>query len=287
MAKARKKIGLALGGGAAKGLAHIGVIKALKYAGIPIDFISGTSMGALVGGWYALTEDIEFLEDLFLKLKTRNIFPLREILRKKDGALFRGDSVAALAEKHFGGAKAEDCKIPFCAVATDVRTGEEVVLGRGKLTEIVRASAALPAIFQPVEINKRLLRDGGLVNPVPADVVREMGAEYVIAVDVSSKWVYTPEEAVEFKDMFTVMSNALSVIEYQLARHILEKADLVMRPPVLSFNWLEFGRAGDIIRIGREEAELHVKEIRKGAGIPEPPKTLGEKFMEFLLHGEE
>lgn len=278
-----QKIGLALGGGGAKGLAHVGVIKVLKYAGIPIDYIAGTSMGAIVGGWYAATEDIEFLEEFFLKLKTRDIFPLGEILRKKDGALFRGDSVLRLLEKNFGSRKIEDCKIPFAAVATDVKNGDEVVLNKGKLADALRASSALPAVFSPVEIGGLVLFDGGLANPVPADVVRKMGADYVIAVDVSSRWITSPEEAVSAKSIFEAMSAALSVIEYQLAKSVLEEADIVLRPPVLSFSWLDFGCAADIIRIGREEAKAHLKEIRKGAGIPEPPKTFGEKFMDFLL----
>lgn len=282
-AGARKKIGLALGGGGAKGLAHIGVIKALKYAGIPIDFISGTSMGALVGGWYALTEDIEFLEDFFLKIKTSDIFPFREILKKKDGSIFQGDFVLKMAEKHFKSAELEDCKIPFSAVATDVKTGDEVVFERGRLSDIIRASSALPVIFQPVEINKKLFMDGGFVNPVPADVVRKMGADYVIAVDVSSRWISSPDEVAEVKDIFTMMSNTLSVIEYQLAKNILKSADLVLRPPVLNFGWLEFGKTEEILRVGREEAELHIKEIREGAGIPERPKTTEEKILDFLF----
>ncbi|MEK9180519.1 MAG: patatin-like phospholipase family protein, partial [Patescibacteria group bacterium] len=124
----RKKIGLALGGGGAKGLAHIGVIKALKYAGIPIDYIAGTSMGAIIGGWYAATQDIEFFEGEILKVKSKDIFPLGEILKRKDGALFRGDSVFRLLDKNFGNIKIEDCKIPFSAIATDVKNGDEVVI---------------------------------------------------------------------------------------------------------------------------------------------------------------
>ena len=283
----RKKIGLALGGGGAKGLAHIGVIKALKYAGIPIDYIAGTSMGAIIGGWYAATQDIEFFEGEILKVKSKDIFPLGEILKRKDGALFRGDSVFRLLDKNFGNIKIEDCKIPFSAIATDVKNGDEVVISKGKVSDAIRASSALPAVFSPVEIDKRLLLAGGNSNPVPADVVRKMGADYVIAVDVSSKWITSPDEALNVKDVFEMMSNTLSVIEYQLAKNILKKADVVLRPPVLSFGWLQFGRAEDIIRIGREEAELRLKDIRKGVGLKKPPRTFGEKFFDFLLHWED
>jgi len=279
-----KKIGLALGGGGAKGLAHIGVIKALKRAGIPIDFISGTSMGALVGGWYAATEDIAFLEDLFLKFKTSQIFPVREILHRKSGAIFRGDSLGKSLATHFGAMRVENCKIPFRAVATDVKNGDEVIIKKGKLADAVRASVALPIVFNPVKLDNRLLMDGGFSNPVPADVVREMGAEFVIAVDVSSKWISFPDETFEADNIFAMISNALSVIEYQLAKNVLKGAHVVLRPPVLDCGWLEFGRAPDIIRRGLDEVNLVLKNIRKGAGLIEPPRTLGEKFFDFLLN---
>lgn len=277
-----KKIGLALGGGGAKGLAHIGIIKAFKRAGIPIDFIAGTSMGALVGAWYAATEDIEVLEEQFLKIKTRDIFPIKEILKKKKGGLFHGDSAAKLLEKNFGKLKFSDCKIPFSAVATDVKNGDTVVINRGALSDAVKASIALPVIFGPAQVGKQLLIDGGFSNPVPADVVKNMGAEFVIAVDVSSKWTSSPDEITSIRDIFSILSDALSVIEYQLAKAPLKMADVILRPPVLHFGWLEFGRAGEIIRIGTEEGELRAKEIRQGAGIPEPPKTLSDKFFDFL-----
>src|SRR3989344_5284653 len=133
MTAKRKKIGLALGGGGAKGLAHLGVIKALKYAGIPIDFISGTSMGALVGGWYALSGDIEYFENVALRMKRRDVFPIKEILKRKEGGLFRGESVEKLLKSNFRDSKFDDCKIPFAAVATDVKNGDEVILKDGKL----------------------------------------------------------------------------------------------------------------------------------------------------------
>lgn len=282
----RKRIGLALGGGGAKGLAHVGVIKALEQARIPIDFIAGTSMGAVVGGWYALTEDTQFLDNLFLNIKTRDIFPLGEVIRKRAGSFFHGESVAKLLETHFKKARVEDCRIPFRAVATNARNGEETVFAKGFLSEVARASSALPIIFSPVKIGNEFFIDGGLSNPVPADVVRQMGAEYVIAVDVSSKWISTPQEVLETRDLFETLYSAISVIEYQLARRVLGEADMVLRPPVMHLTWAQFGRTKEIVDIGREETELHIKEIRKGVGLVEPPKTLGEKFMEFLIHEE-
>ncbi len=283
---ARLTTGLALGGGGAKGLAHIGVIKVLKNAGISIDFIAGTSMGALVGAWYAATEDIEFLEDLFLKIKPREIFPVTEMLRHKKGALFKGDSVSHLLKSSFHNLSFKDCKVPFVAVATDARNGDEVILKSGKLMDAVDASIALPLIFSPVEAGGKLLMDGGLVNPVPADIVREMGAEYVIAVDVSSRWADSPDEAIDTKSMYAAISSSLGIVEYQLAKNILKQADVVIKPQIFGFGTFSFGSAREIIGIGAEETRLHLREIRRATGYPELPKTFGEKFLDFLFHSE-
>ena len=178
-----KKIGLALGGGAAKGLAHIGVIKALENAGINIDFIAGTSMGALVGGYYAATKDITGLETIILDIKKRDIFSLRDIIKKRDGALFRGEPIAERLKKELGDMKIENCQIPFIAVTTNIKNGDEARLNSGNLVDAIRASIAIPLIFSPVEIDGKLLMDGGLVNPVPVSACRALGADVVIAVN--------------------------------------------------------------------------------------------------------
>lgn len=284
MQKSPKKIGLALGGGGAKGLAHIGVIKALEDAAIKIDFIAGTSMGALVGGFYAATEDINFLENIFRGLKKHDVFRVSQIIRHKDGNLFRDKSIVELLEGNIGDVKIEDCKIPFKAVATDVKNGDEVILDKGSLVEAIRASTALPVIFKPVATHSKILMDGGFVNPVPADVVRDMGADYVIAVDVSSRWIDISHEDINSLNLYSIISSALSVIEYQLARHILERADLVLRPPVLRFKWLQLDSAGELIDLGFQELKYHLKEIRQKAGYPELPKTPLEKFLDFLFN---
>jgi NTE family protein len=285
----KKKIGLALGGGGAKGYAHIGVIKALEAAGIEIDYIAGTSMGALVGGYYAATKDVKKLEELALKIKRSDLFPVREIIKfKKDGALFRGQSVADALNHHLSGIKIENCQIPFAAVATDVRNGDEFAAKSGDLTTAIRASIAVPAVFSPVEINGQFYMDGGLANPVPANVVRQMGADYVIAVDVSSKWMTAPEELVSVKDIYAIMSNALSIIEYQIAKGILkDNADIVLRPPVLTYDWTAFDRAGEIIKVGQKELELNLKEIRRQTGRRAPRRTMGEKFFDFIINKPE
>lgn len=283
-ASKRKKIGLALGGGGALGLAHIGVIKEFERAGIPIDFIAGTSMGAIIGGWYAASKDILYLENLFLKLKFRDIFPLREFVRHKDGALASGDRIKKMLDDNMKNLRVEDCRIPFAAVATDVKTGDEIVIKKGKLADAVRASAALPVILHPAQFDGKLAADGGLSNPVPADVVRSMGAEFVVAVDVSHKWLKTEDDGSEdTRGVYAAIMNAIALAEYQLARPILKHADIVLRPPVWNFSIFGFSDAQEIISLGEEEARLRAKEIGKSAGIGMPPKTAGEKFLGFLF----
>lgn len=280
-----KKIGLALGGGAAKGLAHIGVIKALENAGINIDFIAGTSMGALVGGYYAATKDINGLETILSDIKKGDIFSLRDIIKKRDGSLFKGEPIAERLRKELGDMKIENCQIPFTAVTTNIKNGDEVRLNGGNLVDAIKASIAIPLIFNPVEIDGKVLMDGGLVNPVPADVVKEMGAEYVIAVDVSSRWLQAPEEMASVKDMYSIISQTFSALEYQLAKNVLKQsADIVIKPPIFHYHWFEFENSSEIIKIGEEEARLHLKEVRQKTGYKKPKQTVGEKFLDFILN---
>ena len=287
MTAKHKKIGLALGGGGAKGYAHIGVIKVLLRAGIEIDYIAGTSMGALIGGYYAATKNISELEKTALNTKKSDLFSIKDFFKRKDGALFRGKSIANILDHRLGGVRIENCQIPFAAVATDVKNGDEIIIKNGDMISAISASIALPGIFSPVEVGEQLLMDGGLANPVPADVVRNMGAEYVIAVDVSSKWLTAPEEIIKSHDIYSVISNAFSIMEYQIAKIPLKSADIVLRPPVLTYDWAAFGKASEIIKVGKKETELNLKEIRMKTGHRAPHKTFADNFLDFILNKPE
>ncbi len=284
--KIPKKVGLALGGGAARGLAHIGVIRVLEKAGIEISYIAGTSMGALIGGLYSATKDIAFLENLFLGIKDKDIHhPLRVFL-KKDGELFKDGSVVGSLENRIRDMNIENCKIPFSAVATDVENGDEIVLKSGNLRTAIQASTALPVIFPAVKIENRLLMDGGFVNPVPADIARSMGAEFVIAVDVSSKWFNLEEESLNPKKMYTVIPRAMDVIEHQLAKRVLPTADIVLTPPVFGFKIFQFHDAKEIIKCGENEARNKLREIYKGCGATPPQKTPFQQFLDFIFYSD-
>lgn len=182
-----KSVGLALGSGGARGWAHIGVIRALEEAGIQIDFISGASIGALVGAIHC-ADELDELEDFIRDLSWRDMLSYFDMVFPTTG-LLDGNKVYELLSEHMQGMKIEASAIPFCCVATDLIRGEEVHLRSGSMVDAVRASISVPGIFTPFCHGDLFLGDGGIVNPVPVDVVRNMGAEVVIAVNLNRNYV--------------------------------------------------------------------------------------------------
>ena len=179
------KIGLALSGGAARGLAHIGVLKALEEESIPIDMIAGTSAGAVIGAGYAKEREAAILEEIALGVdwkKLAHLVDLNLILLWK--GFVQGQKVKSFLSSIIGDVKFEDLEIPFAVVAADVESMEEIVINKGSVIDAVRASISMPVIFTPMKWGDKFLIDGGVVNPMPVDVVRNMGAEVVIAVNV-------------------------------------------------------------------------------------------------------
>ncbi|MEN9231745.1 MAG: patatin family protein [Thermostichus sp. DG02_5_bins_236] len=178
-----KKLGLALGSGGARGWAHIGVIRALERAEIPIDYIAGASIGAFVGAIYAAGE-LDELEEFVRDLNWKMILSLFDVVFPTCG-LLDGNKIYDLLTEHLQELCIEEAGIPFCCVATDLITGKEVQLRSGKMADAVRASISIPGIFTPLQYEGRYLGDGGIVNPVPVQVVREMGADIVIGVNLN------------------------------------------------------------------------------------------------------
>jgi len=179
----RPKVGLALGSGSARGLAHLGVIRAIEDAGIEVDFIAGTSMGALIGAIHAAGK-LDDLEDTFQTFDWKKTVSFFDVILPKSG-LFDGAKISDLVRAYVHANSIEALPKPFAAVATDIVSGEEVVIRSGDVIEAVRASISVPGIFTPVRSNGRILVDGGLTNPVPVSVARAMGADMVIAVDLN------------------------------------------------------------------------------------------------------
>ncbi len=224
----RPTIGLALGSGGAKGLAHIGVIKVLERENIPIDYIAGTSIGALVGAAYASMKDIHKLEQLALQLNWPQLLPIFLEPSIRHG-LLRGQRISTLIQKYvdedFSG-----LKIPFTAVATDLVGGKTVTFSKGNLVDAVRASISIPILFKPVLKDGMILVDGGTSMPVPVQVVRDMGADIVIAVNVNETYAdIVPEQKYGFN---TLISRSVATLTLHLARENAQLADVVIYPKV-------------------------------------------------------
>ena len=179
----KRKVGLALGSGSARDWAHIGVIEALKDSGIKVDCIAGTSIGALVGAVLA-AGNIDKLKEIALQLNWKQIMGFFDVVFPKSG-LIDGKKISDFIRDHLNGATIEELPIPFCVVSTNLATGQEVVIKEGDVIEAVRSSLSVPGIFTPAKKDAMIMVAGGLVNPVPVNVVRDMGADFVIAVDLN------------------------------------------------------------------------------------------------------
>lgn len=263
------KIGLALGSGGFKGVAgHIGVLKELIKAKIPIDYIAGSSAGSLVGGIYASTKDIEKLEKTFLELKPKDYIPWFSDVTLTSG-LIKGEKAIDFIKSMAGTVKIENCKIPFAAVTTNVDTGRTVVYQKGPLSEAIRASSSIPLLLQPVKIRKRWLIDGGNSAPVPVDIVRKMGADIVIAVNMNGQISKMPRKKTENGISFPkiqMISQGVSILLYNLAKENCKHADIVIVPNVLEFGWLNLGEylgTEKPIKAGEDAAKKAIPHIKE------------------------
>lgn len=288
---AKPKVGLVLSGGAARGLAHVGVLKALEEQGIHIDAIAGTSMGAVIGGLYASGYKIDELEKLALgidwqealsdaperedvpfrrKQDDRDFLVKQKLSFRDDGSLglplgvIQGQNLALLLESLL--AHSSDIRdfdklpIPFRAVATDIVNGEKVVFRKGHLPQVIRASMSIPAVFAPVEINGQLLVDGGMVDNIPVDVAREMGVDIVIVVDIG-----TPLRGrKQLNTVFDILNQSITLMtrsnsEVQLAS--LKPDDILIQPALASYGATDFGRSLDIINAGYRATQVLEKRL--------------------------
>ena len=276
MAKSKRpKIGLALGSGGSRGLAHIGVIKALEENNIPIDFIAGSSIGAMAGGFYAAGLSIKKMEEISLETNWRRMFSLVDPHLKQ--GLISGEKVKTFIEGYVDGKKIEDCKIPFVAVATDLKTGEIVILNKGEMAQAIRASISIPLVFKPVEIDGKTLADGGLSAPVPVEIVRGMGADIIIAINLDKH--YHDEE---WKPgWYDIANGSLNILRHHLALSNVASADMVINIDVGKNNyWYQFINGQDKILTG----EKATKEIlpRLQEIINQKSKSSLKKYLEFF-----
>ncbi|MDP2729905.1 MAG: patatin-like phospholipase family protein [Dehalococcoidales bacterium] len=255
-----RKIGLALGSGAARGLAHIGVLEALEKAGIPIDMVAGTSIGALIGAFYAQDKDVNRIKDIAMTLGARKLAFLMDPGLPRTGFI-RGRKIGAILRSAIGDIEFGDLRIPFACVATDIASGEEVVIRQGLVWEGIRASSSLPVIFSLVKRQNRHLVDGGLVNPVPVSILRDMGADFIIAVNVMPyKSILEAKEP----NIFSVIMQMLQISSYQMVKSSLDGADIVIEPQVGHIALADFRRTQECINQGSLAAQKLIAEIKKG-----------------------
>jgi len=289
----KPRIGLALGSGSARGWAHIGVVCALEERGVKFDLICGTSIGALVGAVYA-SGQLDQLEDWVTSLVWSKVVRLMDITWK--GGLIRGQRLFDLFRATFKDVDLAELGTPFGAIATELSSGREVWLRQGKLLDVVRASCAMPGLFTPVVHGGTVLVDGGLVNPVPVSMCRALGAELVIAVDLSwgklgpyrnlgrelpappesPSWIgrltngwlggvqKTGEEP-RIPSIFEVFNTALDIVEQRVARSRLagEPADVLITPLLPDFGTMEYHRATEAIAEGRAAVERMMPLIER------------------------
>jgi NTE family protein len=256
-------LGLALGGGAARGFAHVGVIQVLEEAGIQPDLVVGTSAGSLVAALYASGKNSAQLKRVAETMEEAEITDwMMPILNR--GAL-RGEALARYVNTQVGGRLIEQMKLPLGIVATDLHSGEPVLFRRGNTGSAVRASSAVPAVFQPVKIGAREYVDGGLVSPVPVRQARDMGANVVIAVDIS-----TDPEGSPASDTFQILMQTFNIMGKSLNTVLLKDADVVVKPSLMGVKSADFAARRRSIEAGREamlKQLPRLKEILAGFAV--------------------
>lgn len=299
--KEELKIGLALGSGAARGITHIGVLKAIEESGIKIDYISGSSIGALIGGAYAMGMPVEEIENIALKTNWKlmvKIFSPTISLSSLVNSNYLSEFLSTL----FGKKTFDDLKIPFSAVTSDIQTGEIVVLEKGDLLSAIRASISIPILFSPVTIGKHKLVDGGLVNPTPVDVVKKMEMDKVIAVNLrrfgayginqyndkqspkvnNSVKEFSLNEKIQYfikhplnylnnnsnektpdPKIWNILYQMFIIVQVQISDLTMQiaKPDILIEPDTGDFKVLDFSKAKELIEIGYSAAKKQLKDF--------------------------
>ncbi len=255
---ARPKVALVLGGGAARGFAHVGVIRVLEQEKIPIDMIVGTSVGSLIGAIYANDLNSFELEWTAFSLEKDNVLDYALLSTITGMGPVKGDKLEDFVKNRVPVANIENLKLPFAAVATDLNRGTRVVIDRGPVARAVRASSAIPGVFNPVEHQGRLLVDGGVVDNIPIDVAKEKGADIVIGVDIS-------ENVVNFNitNVVDVIIQAVTIITSENAKHEKKDADVLISPAVGDVGTFDFTQKKRCMQAGIEAAQKAVPEIKK------------------------
>ncbi len=303
MASKKNKIGLVLGGGGARGLGHIGVLKALKKHSIPIHMVAGTSIGAVIGAMYAATLDPHWIENKFKEFIDSEAYKRIGLHRlvptsQPNSSIFqtaatymKNQIIINLANDRLGILKQErlseiiefllpvktfeKLKIPFSCLAVDLNSGEDVVFNSGNLIEAIVASSAIPGYIPPIEKDGMLLTDGAVSCPVPVKTVRKMGADFRISVDVGLNHF----EPLENPNLLQVLGRAEQITSTRLGEVKSEKADITIRPDTMNVFWAEFDKIDQLIKLGAEETEKQFWQIKDNL---KKKKSIHHKVIQFL-----
>lgn len=267
--KKKKKIGLVLGSGGAKGFAHLGVLKILEKERIQIDMISGSSIGAIIGAFYCLYKNTKTIE------KITNGFDLKKYLDLgiPRSGLIKGNKLESFLKKNLNNAKFEELAIPLFINATDLNNGEEVIFNSGDLTKAIRASSSIPGLFYPVENKKRILIDGGITNPLPVEVLKRNGCDIIIAVNLVPKKIpkVKYESATLTKNnkklpnILDISTKTEEIIEKGLSKGKInsKQIDVLIEPKVSSKDFLNFKKQKELILAGEKATIKKIKKIKR------------------------
>ncbi len=262
----RRPVGLALGGGATLGAAHVGILRALRDGDVPVDRLAGTSVGAIAAALYAFRTPIPAIEEIALEMSWLSI----SSFRPSRLGLLANQRLGELLEAAIGTPQIEDASIPLAVVATDIGRGERVVLDRGPVVTAVLASACVPGIFQPVERDGRLLVDGGLVENLPGSVARELGARTVVGADLNTRRSYREPD-----DLIDVILNATDIaINNATVLQAADALDLHIAPALSEYGRLRSGRGNQLIDEGYRAARRALAEwqgVRAGSAAETAP----------------
>ena len=259
--KSAPAIGVALGGGFARGIAHVGVLKVLEEEGIPVRCVTGTSVGALIGAAYCSGLSIEELEEVAYKVRFASF--ARWTLSRYGFA--NSDRMISFLTRTLRAKTFEDLRIPLGVIATDFNTGSGIVFRTGSVVDPVRASCAYPGMFLPVSVNGRWLVDGMLSHPVPTIPLREMGAQRVIGVHLKGKWSSQGAP----RHLFDVIGQSFAIAQDRMSNSWRPSADLIVEPDVADFEYDDFKRAGELLRAGEEAMRRALPAVRKWLATPE------------------
>lgn len=254
----KRRVTLVLGGGSARGLAHIGVLKVFEKEKIPIDGVVGTSMGAFIGAAYAAGVPIEEMENKAYGFSSNKL--LDPTIPRM--GLLAGDRLEKVIRDVIGDRGFDDCRIPLAVVTTDIEKNEEIVYKEGDLIKIVRASCSWPGIFNPVRVDGRLLVDGGIKNSVPTKIARSLGSDYIIAVDVGFCVKYGKME-----NIFQMIIQSFQIMGHELNRYQAAEADAVIEVDLGDMDQVAFNRSKEAVSKGARATEARMAYIKKELGI--------------------